>query len=91
MNTYLEMQQRVIAQARKNVRSDTRDAAIRIREAAETIVNRLDGDDVKGARTIFSTLTQLLPQYLAPIDDHLKEAEIVGRFAANMADEEVAR
>ena len=91
MNPYLAMQQRMIEKARKNVRSAARDAAIRIREAAETIVKRLDGDDLKGARTILSTVAQLLPQYLAPIDDHLKEAEIVGRFAANMDAEKIAR
>ena len=85
MNAYLAMQQRVVQQARERVTREARFAAARLRDTAAQILVELDADNLGTARTRFSELAQLLPQHLAPIDDHLKEAEIVARLAANLA------
>jgi len=93
MNSYLAMQQQILADVREQVKRDARHAAARVRDTAAQILVEIDADDLATARARFSELAHLLPQYLAPIDDHLKEAEIVARIAANMAGsrEEAAR
>lgn len=93
MNTYLAMKQRILKNDRERVRKDAVLAAARVNDTALRILADLERDDIASARTAFSELAQLLPQHLAPIDDHLKEAEIVARFVANMAEpsEEAAR
>lgn len=91
MNPYLAMQQRMIQQARDRVKREARFAAARVRDTAAQILVELDADNLGVARTRFAELAQLLPQHLAPIDDHLKEADIIGRFAANMLNEQAAR
>jgi hypothetical protein len=76
-----------LQQARERVRCEAWFAAARVRDTAAQILVELDADNLSAARTRFSELAQRLPQFLAPIDEHLKEAEIVARFAANMADD----
>ena len=94
MNPYVELQQCLMHSAREQVRRDARSAAARVRDAAQRILADLDADDLGATRARFRELACLLPQYLQPIDDHLKEAEVVARFAANLANqsnEEAAR
>ena len=91
MNDYLTMQRMRLEHERDAIVSSVHANAVRVIDAAHPILRYLEVDDLKAARTRVAELAQLLPQYLAPIDEHLKEAEIVARFAANMECEEPAR
>jgi len=91
MSSYLDMQLRLVQQAREKILDDARDAGRAIRDLGDALFFDLDHGDLEAARTRLAELAQRIPQYLAPIDHHLKEADIVKRLAANLRTEEAAR